>query len=582
MGVMLVGLMLAAAGAGVPADGHTVVPLSKAKADTELVCDGALQGAFLTPASAKTFGVRAPVKPGTVACMLKPTKGKPVAVPLKFLEPKWPLSVGATAPVVLGVDGEALLEVRGKALRADGSAGSATLEGGKVHAALPTSKMPQNLVVLVEGEKGGAAYAVVPLLGRATMKVQTSKDAKVEAVVAGHRSTGFTSDASGTVALQVPAPVGFLKGQIDVTDANAKTSHAAITLAAAKPLFALAALGPADNVAPGAVAELLVAGADPLGLPPKPKELKATASAGKVKGLALLQPGLWKVQVVAPASGEVTVDLALGNASRKLSFAVGAPTPKPEPKPAVEAKPEPAPEAKPAVAEAKPEPAPEPKAEPKPEVKPAVAEAPKPPPEPRPQAIPEPPKPAVEVAAKPVHKPSSDDEEGFRLELLVEGGYLTNGGALEGLAPGGQVQLAYRTGDFDLGLSVDALFAQASHDGSVSVDGATVTTSTTASTLQVLAGPWVRYRFTDWLGVDLTAGAGVARTTEQIDSGTTTNASGTTSPLALGGMAGLDFNFGLVRAFAGARYLTASASGDLSGNAGGLAVLGGVGVDLGL
>ena len=158
----------------------------------------------------------------------------------------------------------------------------------------------------------------------------------------------------------------------------------------------------------------------------------------------------------------------------------------------------------------------------------------------------------------------------------------SQGRTLEGLAPGGQVQLAYRTGDFDLGLSVDALFAQASHDGSVSVDGATVTTSTTASTLQVLAGPWVRYRFTDWLGVDLTAGAGVARTTEQIDSGTTTNASGTTSPLALGGMAGLDFNFGLVRAFAGARYLTASASGDLSGNAGGLAVLGGVGVDLGL
>ena len=31
MGVILVGLLLSAAGAGVPADGHTVVPLPKAK-----------------------------------------------------------------------------------------------------------------------------------------------------------------------------------------------------------------------------------------------------------------------------------------------------------------------------------------------------------------------------------------------------------------------------------------------------------------------------------------------------------------------------------------------------------------------
>ena len=173
MGVMIVGLLLAAAATPV-ADGHSVVPLPKAKVDVELVCDGVLQGAFLAPASAKTFGVRAPGKPGLAKCTLKPAKGKPVPVALKFIEPKWPLAIGATAPVTLGVDGEATLEVHGKATRADGSGGPATLDGTTVHASLPASKMPQNLVVLIEGEKGGAAYTVVPLLGRATVKMQTS------------------------------------------------------------------------------------------------------------------------------------------------------------------------------------------------------------------------------------------------------------------------------------------------------------------------------------------------------------------------------------------------------------------------
>lgn len=581
MGVMLAALVLAATGA-VQADGHTVVPLRGAKVDVELSCPAPLKNAYLAPLPGNKFGVRAPVQPGRLTCQLKPPKGRVASVPLNFVAPKWPLSVGATRPVVLGQDTEAVLEVRGKALRADGSAGPATLMDDTVRAQLPPSKMPQNLVVLVQGEKGGAAYAVVPLLGRATVKVQTAKDAQVEAVVAGHRSTGFTSDDSGQVQLVIPAPPGFVKGDIDVT-ANGKTTHATIGLPAAKPLYALAVLGPQDNVAPNSRVELLAAGCNPMGLPPKPKELKGKASAGKLLGLSLAQPGLWKLTMQAPASGDTTVELHLGNATRTITFHVGPPkpvvvaeAPKPPEQPKVEA---PKPEVKQAAAE------PEPKPEPKPEV--AQVEEPKPAelphqPEPKPLPVAQAEKPETETVVKPVHKRSMDDDEGMRLELLVEGGYLTNGGAISGIAPGGQLQVAYRTGDFDFGGGVDALFASSSQSSSVPSSGTAISTATKTSSLQLLVGPWVRYRFTDVFGVDLSAGAGVSRTSQQIEANGSVNSSGSTSPVAFGGLAGLDLNFGLVRAFAGARYVTASASGDLTGNAGGLAGLVGVGVDLGL
>ena len=585
MGVMLVGLLLAAAGVSAPADGHTVIPLSKAKANTELSCQGALEGAFLSPAK-RGFGVRAPVVPGVVHCTITPTRGKPSTLSLKFLEPKWPLAVGASAPVILGQDHEAVLTVRGKALRAAGSAGEATLENGQVHAALPASKMPQNLVVLVEGEKGGAAYAVVPLLGRATVKVQTVADAKVEALVAGHRSTGFTSDDAGQVALVLPAPVGFTQGDIDVTGPEGRTTHAKIKLPAAKPLYAMAALGPADNVLPGAMTSVLVAGANPSGLPPRRTELKAKVSAGKLKGLSQPQPGLWRLQVLAPASGKVAVELHLGNASQTVTYEVGQPKPKvaptvmahlapptpplglvPQPTPTVIPTPAPTPAPKPAptaVAEATPAPTPAPVPTPAPE--PVVAVAPT-------------------VSQRPALHAADEDEEnqGLRLELLVEGGFISNGGAVSGIVPGGQLQLAYRVGSFDLGGSVDALFVHSSQVATVPVGSATsIQTGTTTNSLQVLAGPWVRLRVSEVFGIDLSGGVGVSHTSQEIDSAGRVLASASTTPLAYGGFGGIDLDFGLVRAFAGARYVRAVTTDGLQGDAGGLAGLAGIGLDIGL
>jgi hypothetical protein len=170
----------------------------------------------------------------------------------------------------------------------------------------------------------------------------------------------------------------------------------------------------------------------------------------------------------------------------------------------------------------------------------------------------------------------------MRLELLVEGGFITNGGAVAGIVPGGQLQLAYRVGSFDIGGSVDALFAHTSQSATVPVGNASVASQTVTNSLQILAGPWVRWRLTEVFGIDLSGGVGVSHTTQEIDTGSAVNNSGSASPLAFGGFGGLDFNFGLVRVFAGARYLHASATGTLSGNAGGIAGLAGVGLDLGL
>jgi len=589
---MLVGFLLAASGFSAPADGHSVIRLRRARPDTELVCGAPLKDAFLTPASARNFGVRAPVVPGVAHCKLLRAKSRPVSVTLKFLEPKWPLAVGATGPVTLGLDAFAVLTLRGKATRADGSAGPATLTDGEVHAQLPSSKMPQNLVVLVEGEKGGAAYAVVPLLGRATVKVQTSKNASVEAVVAGHRTGGFTSNASGQASITVPSPVGFARGALDVRTPGGRTSHATIKLPVAKPLYAMAALGPAQSVKPGAQVSVWVAGADPLGLPPKRSALHASASAGRVKGLSMTQPGLWKVELVAPArDGEVSVSLALGNAKRNVTYRVGAPAPKPLLPPAIaEVAPAPAIAATsatsatlPASSAAPASSAPAPAASPAPtEPAPAAVAEAAPPPAATPSSAPAA-APAAELTTSSEGAPEpAPSGNGLRLELLVEGGYLTNGGALAGVVPGGQLQLAYRKGNIDIGGSVDALFSRSSHDSVVASGSSSVNATTTATTVQVLVGPWVRFRFNDVLGLDLTAGAGISHTSLQIDAAGAPNASGTSTPLALGGMAGLDLAFGPVRVFAGARYVTAKASGALTGQAGGLAGLLGVGVDLGL
>lgn len=576
MGVILLGVLLAAAGVA-PADGHTVVPLAKARFDSELRCEGPLEGSFLAPANARGgLGVRAPIAAGKVACRLHFAKGPDFPFALTFTPPPGGLAVGPAAPVFLGQDKEAVLKVSGRPVRADGSAGPVQLAEGTVSAALPASKMPQNLVVLVQDEKGAAAYAVVSLLGRATVKVQTAREASVEAVVAGHRSTGFTSDAAGQAAVAVPAPPGFVKGVIDVGGGGKRSTRAPIGLPLAKPLFALAAIGPGAPVAPGTIAEVVVAGANPLGLPPKPRELKATA-AGAAKLLAVTpqQPGLWRVRLRAGAAGEATVQLGLGTASRTVTFQVGAPAPKaPAPPPVaqtppVAAEPAPAPASTPPPAETPPLPPPQ-----KAEVLARTDQV----------RAAEPPRPAAAtVVREPAATPRDEGSaRGFRLELLAEGGYLTNGGALAGLAPGVQAQLAYRLGDIDVGGGFDLLYAFADKHNQLQTGGGTIDATTRVQSLQLLVGPWLRYRITERVGVDVAAGLGLSRTSEQIESGGQTASFGPASPLALGGLGGLDLDFGGLRAFAGVRVVSASASGTLQGNAGGVAALAGLGVDLGL
>ena len=96
-----------------------------------------------------------------------------------------------------------------------------------------------------------------------------------------------------------------------------------------------------------------------------------------------------------------------------------------------------------------------------------------------------------------------------------------------------------------------------------------------------MIGPWARWRFTDVIGVSASAGVGVSRVAQSITANGAVNSSGTSTSFAFGGLAGLDLDFNVVRVFGGARYLQSSASGDLSGPAGGLTGLVGVGVDLG-
>jgi hypothetical protein len=571
MGVILVGMLIAAAGMA-PADGHSVVALPRAHFDSELRCEGPLEGRFLAPANLRGgLGVRAPAVPGRVSCRLRFAKGKDFPFVLNFTAPPGGLAVGAIGPVTLGQDKEALLKVTGTATRADGSAGPATVGDGRVSAPLPTSKMPQNLLVLVEDAKGNAAYTVVPLLGRASVKVQTARDASVEAVVAGHRTLGFTSDATGQVVVAVPSPPGFVKGVIDVASATGRTTRAPIGLPAAKPLHALAALGPDGPVAPGALAEFVVAGVDPLGLPPKPLELKASVSSGKLVGVAPLRPGLWRVRVQTGAAGEGKLELNLGSATRTVVFAVGAPTPAPgalQTPPILAVEPEPAPKApEPTATPALPVPTQAEVVTRTDAIKPAESARPAP---------------ALAEVTQSAPARRADGVGGVRLELLAEAGYLTNGGALAGIAPGAQVQVAYRLADIDVGGGFDLLYAIASRQNQVASGSGTIDARTSVQSLQLLVGPWVRYRVTDLIGVDLTAGLGLSHTTEQIESGGQTATFGPVTPLAFGGMGGLDLNLGAVRAFAGVRYVSASASGTLTGPAGGLAALAGVGVDLGL
>ena len=100
--------------------------------------------------------------------------------------------------------------------------------------------------------------------------------------------------------------------------------------------------------------------------------------------------------------------------------------------------------------------------------------------------------------------------------------------------------------------------------------------------LQGIVGPWGRYRFTDNIGVSATVGVGASRVTQSISAAGQVNSSGAATALAYGGIAGLDLSFSIVRVFVGARYLQSNATGAVTGPAGGLAGVVGVGVDLGL
>lgn len=174
----------------------------------------------------------------------------------------------------------------------------------------------------------------------------------------------------------------------------------------------------------------------------------------------------------------------------------------------------------------------------------------------------------------------SAGEKGPRVLVGIQAGYLTNGGSIAGFAPGAALIGAWGLGSFDLGVGADVLVASTTQAGNVSFQGGSLATSTTTQTLQLLAGPWARYRFTDHLGVAATGGVGLSRVTQSISAQGGVNSAGASNTLAFGGAAGLDLRFGLFRAFAGARYAASTASGELSGNAGGIAGVASVGIDL--
>ena len=551
MGMTLWVLALAAAKAATLADGHSVAPIAGATPTSELKCEAPLENAWLAPGPGGTWGVRAPARPAKVNCTLN-NKGskKPEPVTLEFIDQAPPFALAPDHLPLLGTDTEAALDASGPVARADGSFGSVKVDHSHVTAGLPTIRMPQHLVVLALSASGDPAYAVVPLLGKAKVSVTTQKNAKLEVVVAGRRTTGFKSDKKGKVDVAVPAPPGFASGLLEVDPGKKKKgAESELQLPQAKPLFALAALGPVDAVPSGSAFAIYVAGANPQGLPPDDSELVAVGTFARIDKTEVLQPGLWKLTGTAPAAGTATVALTLGGASRTVTLTVA-------PKVATEP---PKPEVKPDPKLALTEPRPDPKGT-------------------LPQKPPELPTAAV-VNAKTAPEPEPEDR--IHLGLLVEAGYLTNFGSVGGLAPGVGVQLGYRLGQLDVGGAVDALFTTGTRQGQVTVAGGNIDTTTSTQVIQSMIGPWARWRFTDIIGVSASAGVGISRVAQSITANGSVNSSGTSTSVAFGGLAGLDLDFNVVRVFGGARYLQSSASGDLSGPAGGLTALVGVGVDLG-
>ncbi len=559
MGMMIVSATVAWISLATPADGHSVAPISSATAKSEVTCDGPLAGAYLSPAETG-LGLRASLVPGTVKCkVVNGPKAQDVSV--DFTDSDSTIGLAADHPVLLGTDKEATLSTRGEISRADGSAGPAKVGPGTITATLPTIRMPQNLVVLASDSLGNADYAIVPLLGKAKVAVKVKKDAKLEVLVAGHRVTGFTSDKKGKADIAVPAPPGFTEGLLEVHPKKGKVEVSDLNLPAAKPLFALAVLGPSDAVTIGTAFVVLAAGAKPNGLPADESDFSADPSSGlTISQRTLVRPGLWRLDGTAPsADGQVTIKL--GQASRVVDIKV-----KPAPAIAVA-------EAKPAVAETKPaetKPAETKPAETKPaETKPAVAEIK--PADSTPKVTKSAPPPAV-----------ADDDGTLRLGIMIEGGYMTNGGAISGLAPGAMVQVAYRMGSFDIGGGLDALVTSTTSHNTVNYNSVALDSTTTTQSLQAMVGPYARYRFLDFMGVAAQAGLGISRVTESITANNQVNSSGASTTIGFAALLGLDFDFGLAQAFVGGRYATANASGTLTGQAGGIAGIVGLGVNLGM
>jgi hypothetical protein len=543
-------LALAAVKAATPADGHTVAPIPGATPTSELKCEAPLENAWLAPGPGGTWGVRAPARPGKVSCTLnKQGAKKTETVTLEFVDQAPPFALAPDHLPLLGTDTEAALDASGPVARADGSFGNVKVDRAHVTAGLPTIRMPQHLVVLALSPAGDPAYTVVPLLGKAKVSVTTKKNAKLEVVVAGRRTTGFKSDKKGKVDVAVPAPPGFAGGLLEVDPSKKKKgAETELQLPQAKPLFALAALGPADAVPSGSRFVIYVAGANPQGLPPNDSELVAVGTFTTIDKTEVLQPGLWKLTGKAPAAGAATVVLTLGGASRTVAIAVAPPVATEPPKPEVK-------------------------------VEPKLTTEPKP--DPKGTLTQKPPELPVDHAVVTQTPAAATDEKALHLGLLVEAGYLTNFGSVGGLAPGVGVQLGYRLGSLDVGGAVDALFTTGTRQGQVTVSGGSIDTTTSTQVIQSMVGPWARWRFTDIIGVSASAGLGISRVAQSITANGSVNSSGTSTSLAFGGLAGLDLDFNVVRVFGGARYLQSSASGSLTGPAGGLTGLVGVGVDLG-
>jgi hypothetical protein len=570
---MIVSVVLAAALSATPADGHSVAVIGDASLMTEVNCDGLLQGAYLAPAGLG-YGLRAPIAPGAVKCTIKSADGKEKQVTVEFADDDIPVGVAPDHPIVLGVDKEGALNLRGDVSHVEGSAGPVKLEQGTAKATLPTIRMPQHLVVLVTDSQGDANYAVIPLLGKAkaSMKV-TKRNAKIEVIVAGHRTGGFTSDKKGKVEVSVPAPPGFLKGALVVTDSKGRTAESSLELPAAKPLYALAAIGP-DTATANKPFVVYAAGSNPMGLPPDDAEFEVLPGSGaQVYSKDTIKPGLWRVSMTAPQAGDVAVVLKLKNATKNISVKVQAPPPPPTVAQTEQPKTKPADLTS---ANKTNTPATNTSATTGTNNATTVSQN-------------EQPKSAVSEVVKTDTKPKvtkrkdEDEPSDIHLGILLEAGYMTNNGAIAGFAPGASVQISYRVLDgFDVGLDVDALVTTSNSSANVQVGGASVATTSNTQILQGLAGPWARYHFSDLIAVDLSAGAGLSRVAQSISAENVVNTSGVSNSFAFGGQLGIDLTFGIARGYIGARYAQSQASGDVTGLAGGLAALAGVGVDLGL